>query len=201
MTEIYNVEMDDASMSCMFGVPTGLDHNSLNSPRKCRTMACLLCALNKVFETYPSNNWPARRDALFEVLNNTTLPMNELMKYTIVDNALPYTRNLVASDGENFTLLLLCWNAGVSSKIHDHPCDGCFVKTVKGSIRETRYAMHPETNTIEQIAEACTEEGEVTYMDDSIGLHKVGAASDKECALTLHLYTPPYNKCRVRVYF
>lgn len=26
---------------------------------------------------------------------------------------------------KTFTLLLLCWNPGKESPIHDHPCDGC----------------------------------------------------------------------------
>jgi len=193
-------DFQDVSMNSMCGVPMGIDHANPSSPRQCRTMACLLCALSKVFEGFPKDDWPARKAAIFQVLKNTTLPMNELVKYTCVDAQLPYTRNLVATDGVNYTLILMCWNAGTESKIHDHPCDGCFVKTVKGSIKETRYAMHPENNTVVQIAQGCTSEGDVTYMDDSIGLHKVGAASDTECALTLHLYTPPYSKCRVSLF-
>ena len=31
-----------------------------------------------------------------------------------------YTRNLIATDDETFTLMLLCWNADKESPIHDH---------------------------------------------------------------------------------
>ncbi|KAK5105796.1 hypothetical protein LTR62_002138 [Meristemomyces frigidus] len=34
-------------------------------------------------------------------------------------------------------------------------------------------------------------EGEVTYMSDRLGLHRVGNAAEGEVAVSLHLYTPP----------
>lgn len=53
-------------------------------------------------------------------------------KYAFWDPSKLYTRNLVATDGKNYTVLLLCWNPGRESPIHDHPCEGCWVKTVSG---------------------------------------------------------------------
>ncbi len=43
-----------------------------------------------------------------------------LKKYALFDNMKNYTRNLIATDDETFTLLLLCWNADKESPIHDH---------------------------------------------------------------------------------
>lgn len=37
----------------------------------------------------------------------------------------------------------------------------------------------------------------VMYMDDSIGYHKVGNPSTDIDAITLHVYSPPYEKCRI----
>jgi len=39
--------------------------------------------------------------------------------------------------------------------------------------------------------------GDVIYIDDSIALHKVGNMSSNELASTLHLYSPPYQKCKI----
>ena len=33
-------------------------------------------------------------------------------------------------------------------------------------------------------------------MSESLGLHKIGNPGDEE-AVTLHLYSPPYNSCRI----
>lgn len=51
-----------------------------------------------------------------------------------------YTRNLIATDHETFTLLLLCWNGGKASPIHDHPCRGCWMRVCEGTVFETRFA-------------------------------------------------------------
>lgn len=111
----------------------------------------------------------------------------------------------------HYTILLLCWPAGKESKIHNHPCDGCFVKSVRGQIKETKYVEEDkcDASTIEGnassrcmrvISEVVLSPGEVTYMDDFIGYHKVGNAETDEtqdCAITLHVYTPPYQSCKV----
>ena len=67
------------------------------------------------------------------------LDPEELTRYTHLDDSKHYTRNLVATDNTNYTLLLLCWNPGKSSPIHDHPCDGCWMQVLKGQVRECRY--------------------------------------------------------------
>lgn len=55
----------------------------------------------------------------------------DVAPYAFWDPDKLYTRNLVATDSKNYTILLLCWNPGKESPIHDHPCEGCWVKTVR----------------------------------------------------------------------
>jgi Cysteine dioxygenase type I len=40
-------------------------------------------------------------------------------------------------------------------------------------------------------------EGQITYMNDDIGLHKVGNPNKDVGSVTLHLYTPPFGSCKV----
>ena len=49
------------------------------------------------------------------------LSRGEWRKYALFDPMKNYTRNLIATDDETFTLLLLCWNPSKESPIHDHP--------------------------------------------------------------------------------
>jgi len=49
------------------------------------------------------------------------LSLGEWRKYALFDPMKNYTRNLIATDNETFTLLLLCWNPSKESPIHDHP--------------------------------------------------------------------------------
>jgi hypothetical protein len=50
-------------------------------------------------------------------------------------------RNLIATDNETFTLMLLCWTPGKESPIHDHPCEGCWMRVVQGCVREVQVRL------------------------------------------------------------
>jgi cysteine dioxygenase len=207
----------EASMNCMDGLPDHYSPVSISSltalkadspakqPCACITFTCLICALKKVFKDAEiKDNWPARKSRIEEILKNTYLNEKEIQKYVFVDTSIPYTRNLVFTDNENFTLILMCWNPKKESKVHDHPCDGCFVKTLRGGVRESRYHMEEvvnENGTTERVLkfdwEYCTSVNEVTYMDNYLGYHKIGCVSPDEPAMSLHLYTPPFKSCKV----
>ncbi len=141
--------------------------------------------------------WEEKKTAIFSLLNRLNLTTDEVNKYTYWDGEKPYTRNLVHTDHENYTLLMLCWNPGKESSIHNHPCDGCFINTIRGCIRETRYEVHEERNEIRRSQVKFFNEGQVSFMHDSIGLHKIGNPNKDTGSVTLHLYTPPFKSCRV----
>ncbi|KAF0704761.1 Aste57867_7262 [Aphanomyces stellatus] len=120
--------------------------------------------------------------------------MEDLKRYAHFDPSRNYTRNLISTDNESYALMLLCWNKGKYSPIHDHPSDGCWVRHVQGTLNEVRY-----WNDGEKLVETSNVliTGGVSYMDDSLGLHKIGNPSSDVDAITLHLYAPPYDKCRL----
>jgi cysteine dioxygenase len=195
------------------------------------SLAALSCALDKVFIFYPDakTQWPERKRCIEVLLKNVTVSAQDLRTYAHCSRKFPYTRNLIATDQQQYTILLLCWNADMESKIHNHPCDGCFVKSVRGQIKETKYveadklpgaceggrtcvdvpgAQGDGPKRLAVISEVILSPGEVTYMDDFIGYHKVGNAAppsatehdednDEDVAITLHVYTPPYHTCKV----
>lgn len=98
----------------------------------------------------------------------------ELDRYTFFDPSKKYTRNLISCD-DTFTLMLLCWNPAVESPIHDHPCrNGCYVKVVDGTIREHQYVKDEAANKLTLTQVSTGSEGDVLYIDDGIGFHKVG---------------------------
>ena len=113
------------------------------------------------------------------------------------DKSLLYTRNLIDTDHETYSLLLLCWNPGKESPIHDHPRDGCWVKVITGAIQECRYRKvgNDEDAPLHCYQNSIARKGNVTYIDDSQGLHKVGNPTS-EIAITLHLYSPPAQYCK-----
>ncbi|CAN0491295.1 unnamed protein product [Ectocarpus sp. 12 AP-2014] len=132
----------------------------------------------------------------------------------------PFTRTLLARyqpasslparldvDAPGFDLLLLCWRPGAVSDIHDHPKAACWVKVLTGEIKETRYSLGPPThreitsgdghggeNMVQTSSVTCTP-GAVTYIEDSMGLHKMENPSSTEECISLHLYSPGILEC------
>lgn len=112
-----------------------------------------------------------------------------------------YTRNLVHSGNGKFNLMLLCWAPGNQSSIHDHADAHCFVKNLDGTLKETRYSWPEEELTEDG---AVVEKGtvhikpdDVTYMCDELGLHRVENSSHSNTAVSLHLYSPPFQSCQM----
>ena len=64
-------------------------------------------------------------DPVNQLFGRLDLTKEEWKRYAFFDTSKNYTRNLIATDDETFTLLLLCWNAGKESPIHDHVSPVC----------------------------------------------------------------------------
>lgn len=122
-----------------------------------------------------------------------------------------YTRNLVDEGNGKFNLMVLCWNEGQSSSIHSHAGSHCFLKVLAGDVKEELYewpeqsmtSQTEETTTIEakqenemkQREEHIFHKNQCTYISDDIGLHRVENPSHTDKAVTLHLYSPPFDEC------
>lgn len=120
--------------------------------------------------------------------------LRELLPFSFVDPTKTYTRNLIATDNESYALIMIIWNRNRYSPIHNHPCDGCWVKIISGAMNEVQYRI--QQNKLYEVSNIILDRG-VTYIDDSMGLHKVGNPRHDQLAITLHLYSPPFDTCRV----
>ena len=134
-----------------------------------------------------------RKDLLNSIFRDIQLDQHSLKKYIHWNNSKQYTRNRIKTDGKNYDLLVLCWNPGQESKIHDHPGDGCYVKVISGRVQESIY----NKKTLELKDSTIVNVGSVSFIDDSMGLHKLGNPDSVNGAITLHLYTPPTSTCTV----
>jgi cysteine dioxygenase len=144
-----------------------------------------------------STDWETKKTAIFDVLRKIDFPTYEVEKYAFWDIEKPYTRNLMCTDGMHYNLIVMCWNPDRESHAHNHPCQGCFVRTLRGCVRETRFTAHPETNELRKSGVGFLNEGQVAWINDSMGFHKIGNPNKDVGAITLHLYTPPFKTCTV----
>ncbi|UPK91182.1 hypothetical protein LCI18_002117 [Fusarium solani-melongenae] len=105
-----------------------------------------------------------------------------------------YTRNAILNINHKANILLLVWNPGKGSPIHDHANAHCLMKVLAGELTETVYHM-PEADREGQPlsikSETTHQADQVTYISDRIGLHRVHNPHPTHVAVSLHLYTPP----------
>jgi len=99
-----------------------------------------------------------------------------------------YTRNL-AFRNELFEILIICWNKNQESCIHDHPENGCIVKILKGSLIEECYTQN--NDEMKMISTNELKIGSTSYQEGKDGLHKIINPNPNECAVTIHVYSPP----------
>jgi len=135
-------------------------------------------------------------DPIENLFHRLQVTQEEMSAYTFITEDKKYTRNLISTDDETYTLLLLCWNPNKASPIHDHPCDGCWMKILQGGINEKRYRLDENQQELICTKDSTFREGEIAFIDDHLGLHKVGNEGN-ELALSMHLYSPPFGKCRI----
>ncbi|XP_053146691.1 cysteine dioxygenase type 1 isoform X1 [Hemicordylus capensis] len=120
----------------------------------------------------------------------------EWTKYAQFDQ-FRYTRNLVDKGNGKFNLMVLCWGEGHGSSIHDHTDSHCFMKILQGNLKETLFEWPGKKGSGEMVkkSERVLRENHCAYINDSIGLHRVENPSHTETAVSLHLYSPPFETC------
>lgn len=54
-----------------------------------------------------------------------------------------------------------------------------------------------KTISLDDVAEKRLKKDQTTYIDDTLGVHKVKNLSNMDPAITLHIYLPAYTKVRI----
>jgi cysteine dioxygenase len=139
---------------------------------------------------------------LIRLMEQYTSQEHHWRQYALADLSRNYTRNLVDNGNGKSNVLVVVWNPGRGSPIHDHANAHCVMKILKGSLTETLYqSSHASSETTDSWAthtppqvmkESTYVKDQVTYVSDKIGLHKIWNPSSDEPAVSLHLYTPPH---------
>ncbi|MGA0284544.1 MAG: cysteine dioxygenase [Saprospiraceae bacterium] len=127
-----------------------------------------------------------------KVIRKTQLSLKELYSYASWKSN-DYTRNCLARN-EKFEIILLCWDGGIQTPIHDHGGKDCWVYQIKGCIDEVRYVKNgdhlSESNRIK------INPGGLSFINDKMGYHSIENNSDQR-AMSLHIYASPIDSCMV----
>lgn len=139
-------------------------------------------------------------DVLSSGLTRLDLTRDDLSGFSIFD-AECYCRNQLKR-GPAYEALLICWQPGQRSPIHDHVGSSCAFRVLQGECSETVYELankpdSPAGNAIAQrpvvsIGRNTEPEGFVCATQDA-DIHEV-ANFGTENLQTLHVYSPPLAK-------
>jgi cysteine dioxygenase len=113
-----------------------------------------------------------------------------------------YTRNLIDKTSL-FELLAICWDVGQGSSIHNHQDQNCWMATPTGKLLVQNYrVLHQDT----EVGNCDLELTEIIEMgvsnpcavDPADPVHRVyNPAEFGERAVSLHVYSRPYDRCMV----
>ena len=105
-----------------------------------------------------------------------------------------YTRNCIV-ENDKYELILLCWEEGQKTPIHDHGGEECWVRVLKGEFRETIYQVG-EAGDLNAVKTSMSKAGDISYMVDFMGFHCLENLSASR-SMTLHLYAKPIRSCNL----
>lgn len=126
------------------------------------------------------------------LLKNLNVTQEELDSYAhfCEDN---YVRHCFVKT-EKYELLLLCWHEDQETPVHAHDGQDCWVKVLQGQIAEKLFKKDEDGALIETKS-SILDPGQISYMNDDLGLHTLGSANGR--ALSLHLYAEPIQQCKI----
>ena len=93
------------------------------------------------------------------------------------------------ANNENFEIFIISWNKNQNAPIHDHSCNGCWLKVLQGKLIENIY----ESNSLSLCKSNTINTNDISFMKNNIGYHSMENNSD-DIAVTIHIYNPPNHK-------
>jgi hypothetical protein len=90
---------------------------------------------------------------------------------------------------QSFEMILICWDTDSSSKIHDHPTNGCILHLMTGVLEEHLYDHDIKLKQVTTV-----NAGDTCYMDNNLGYHKIKCIKK---AMSLHIYSPVNHKLKI----
>lgn len=131
------------------------------------------------------------RTTFNDIIRSIQIPSSAFKEYCTWSDDL-YTRNCIVNT-EKFELILLCWEPGQITPIHDHGGEECWVKVIQGEFRETIYKVDA-IGKLDAIDSVTSSAGGVSYMIDFMGYHSLENRSNTR-SMTMHLYAKPIRTC------
>lgn len=133
-------------------------------------------------------------DAMRDILARLTISLEDIQPHTQFSER-RYARNLVKKTPE-YEIMIMCWNSGQRSSIHDHAGSLGGLKVLSGMLTESMFERAPNGMIKSQHS---TDHGEGAMRVEEAGLiHQISnlqVASQQ--AISVHIYVPPLTRMNV----
>jgi cysteine dioxygenase len=121
-----------------------------------------------------------------KIMKAINIPLSEFENfYTWSDEH--YTRNCLVRTDE-FELMLICWEKGQQSPIHDFASNEAWIHTIHGKLTEERFLL--TKNSLEKVSSVTLGTSEFSYMKKPISIHRY-INSYESRTVSLNLYAKP----------
>lgn len=134
---------------------------------------------------------------MMELLTAQHVDPRELAR-NVVWNPERYTRHLVYRD-ERFQVILLGWGVGQVTPVHDHAGQRCWMMVEQGRLQISDYCWKEDAGAPRLVHDEVVggAPGEV-YIDTCACVHRIANPQDwEEPAVSLHVYSRPFDRCGV----
>ena len=105
-----------------------------------------------------------------------------------------YTRNCILRT-EDFELLLICYEPGQRTSIHDYATQEAWIKPILGTIIEERFELGPD-GLLRKVSSAKLDGSSFSYLHNGRSIHRY-LNTNNERSITLNLYAKPLIKWKV----
>ena len=108
-----------------------------------------------------------------------------------------YTRSLIYRN-DLFQVLVLCWNVGQASPVHDHAGQRCWMSLPQGRLEITNYSFKHGKELEFIDAEIVGKNESDVHVDQCCSVHQIAnRCAWCEPAVSLHVYSRPFDSCYI----
>ena len=130
-----------------------------------------------------------KREGYLGIMKSLAIPDEDLQRFCSWNKS-HYTRNCLLRTAD-VELLLICWERGQQSPIHDFDAREVWVRPVYGRLKEERFVLR--NGKPYQVSSLILDETGFSYMTEPVGLHRYSNGYESR-AVSLNLYSEPVDR-------
>ncbi|MFT6167720.1 MAG: cysteine dioxygenase [Vicingaceae bacterium] len=127
------------------------------------------------------------KDSYLEIMQSIDIPIREFEKYYSWKKD-GYSRNCLIKTND-FELLLICYEKGQETPIHDFDSNQAWIHTLQGSLIEERFRVSENGNKLEQLSSMTISPNDYSFMS-KVGIHRYKNVYEAR-TVSLNLYCKP----------